>query len=195
MGTFSLKLSDSSGKKHQLADSILSVKFRGSPCPMELLPIISPAGLDHFRNAAATNDLTAHLRHGPDSDYDAEWAWLRSWRKRTDVSLDIWHAVAFALCVQCAVEAFTTWGVSGELAERKRCRQWLNKKAREHGEPAGVTSVTDDFFENCQTKMLSGTRYYERVGNSIEFAVFGEYLEGVSADSPIRGLTRRTLTA
>ena len=191
MGTFSLKLSDSQGEMHELADSIFSIKFRNTACPMELLPIITPVGLAHFRTMASTKDLTAQLRHDRESDYESEWAWLKAWRKRSGVPLDIWHAVAFALCVQCATEAFITWGVSGELAERQRCKSWLNKKAREHGKRAGLTSITDDFLENCQDKMLSGSRYYERVEHDIAFAGFGEYLRGVGVDSPILALTRR----
>ena len=187
---FSFKLEDSRGEMRELADSILSVKFRDTSLPMELLPIIAPAALAHFKSGASTKDLTAQLRHNHDAEYDLEWTWLKSWRKRSQVHLDIWHAVAFALCVQCATEAFITWGVSGELAERQRCRQWLNKKAREHGKRAGVTSITDDFLENCQGKMLSGVRYFERVGDDIKFATFGEYLSGVPADSPIRELPR-----
>ena len=45
MGTFSLRLEDSCGEMRELADSILSIKFRDTSLPMELLPIISPAGL------------------------------------------------------------------------------------------------------------------------------------------------------
>ena len=36
--------------------------------------------------------------------------------------------------------------------------------------------------------MLSGVRYYERVGEDLKFATFGEYLIGVPVDSPIREL-------
>ena len=143
---FSFKLEDSSGKMHELADSILSVKFRDTSLPMELLPIIAPAGLSHFKSGASTKDLTAQLRHSHDAEYDLEWTWLKSWRKRSQVHLDIWHAVAFALCVQCATEAFITWGVSGELAERQRCRHWLNKKVREHGKRAGGDKYNGRFL-------------------------------------------------
>ena len=182
---FSFKMSDPSGVMHELAQDVISLKFRHSGCPVELLPILSPAGIEYYRDKSPHKKPMVQIRHGPDSDYDSEWAWLREWRSRVEVSPDIWNAAAIALCVQCATEGFILWGASGDIAERVYWKLWVKRKVEEFGKWADDATTTDDFLDNCKAKLLSGKKFYSRHGDTVAFAVFDGYLKAMPSESPI----------
>ena len=188
MSNWSLKISDSNGEMHELIDSILTIRFRGrsSPLNLSLLPLVTPTGMKYLRKATQEKDLPKGLRHHQDSSYDSEWKWLGEWRKRSRVPLDVWRAVAFALCVQCAAEEALVFDFVGECGHELRIRRWISQKACEHGRHAGIEGVGDDFLNVIKEGVQSGTTYYSRVQHNIEFMVFDEYLNGVPPDSPFQ---------
>ena len=176
MTNWSLKISDTNGEMHELIDSILTIKFRGMPPPLNisLLPLVTPTGMRYLRKSTREKDLPKDLRHHHESSYDSEWEWLREWRKRDRVHLDVWHAVAFALCAQCAAEEALVFDFVGECGHELLIRRWISQKAREHGRCGGIEGVGDDFLNVIKDGVRSGTIYYSRVEHDIEFVVFGE---------------------
>ena len=73
------------------------------------------------------------------------------------VPLDVWRAVAFALCVQCAAEEALVFDFVGECGHELRIRRWISQKACEHGRHAGIEGVGDDFLNVIKEGVQSGT--------------------------------------
>lgn len=166
-------VSDADGVMRDITNLIITLRTNNLP-PMSvlLLPTFTIHGYEYLKQANSPKQIMAELRHHAESRYEAEWTWLRG--KRYSYSDALWHAIAFALCVQCMTEVALNMDSMGESQQYDRMNRWLSDKAREHGKHADIDGVTADFLENVKGHMRSGRVMYNRQGQHVEFVTFNE---------------------